>query len=212
MTSMTIEKRFVLDVDEEIRVTLRELLGDEQIVLASGSPRRREILRLAGVHCRIDPPEVDETVPESVDPREFAVGLAKAKLSATPSKSQLTVAADTIVVLGNVVLGKPNDEADARRMLHLLSGQWHYVLTALAVRDRDEKILVDADKTYVKFRQLSEAAIGAYVNSREPLDKAGAYGIQGMGELLVEDLNGSLHNVIGFPIEMFVRMMRELRS
>lgn len=212
MTDMTIEKRFVLDVDEEIRAALQELLGDEQIVLASGSPRRREILRLAGVNCRIDPPEVDETVPEFADPLEFAIRLAKAKLDATSITDQLTVAADTIVVLGNVILGKPVDEADARRMLHTLSGQRHYVLTALAVRDRNERVIADADKTYVKFRQLSEAAISAYVDSREPMDKAGAYGIQGMGELLVEDLEGSLHNVIGFPIEMFVRMMRELRT
>ncbi len=212
MTTMTTEKRFVLDVDEQIRVALRELLGDEQIVLASGSPRRREILRLAGVNCRIDPPEVDETVPAFADPLEFAIGLAKAKLDATSISGQLTVAADTIVVLGNVILGKPVDEADARRMLHTLSGQRHYVLTALAVRDNNERVIAAADKTYVKFRQLNEAAISAYVDSKEPMDKAGAYGIQGMGELLVENLEGSLHNVIGFPIEMFVRMMRELRS
>ena len=212
MTTMTIEKRFVLDVDGEIRAALRELLGDEQIVLASGSPRRREILRLAGVSCRIEPPEVDETVPPMVDPREFAIRLATAKLPATPVTGQLTVAADTIVVLGNVILGKPVDEADARRMLHTLSGQRHYVLTALAVRDRNERVIADADKTYVIFHPLNEAAISSYVESKEPMDKAGAYGIQGMGELLVEDLEGSLHNVIGFPIEMFVRMMRELRS
>ncbi len=181
-------------------------------MLASGSPRRREILRLAGVKCRIEPPEVDETVPELVNPFEFAIRLAKAKLDATPVTGQLTVAADTIVVLGNVILGKPVDEADARRMLHTLSGQRHYVLTALAIRDCNERVIADADKTYVKFHQLSEAAISEYVDSKEPMDKAGAYGIQGMGELLVEDLEGSLHNVIGFPIEMFVRMMRELRS
>lgn len=212
MTNMAIEKRFVLDVDDSIREELGRLLGGEQIVLASGSPRRREILRLAGVDCRVVPPDVDETVPADAVPIEFAIRLAKEKLAATNGTDQLTVAADTIVVLGNVILGKPVDAADAMRMLRTLSGETHYVITALAVRDRDGRVIAQADKTYVRFRELDEAGIRSYVESREPMDKAGAYGIQGMGELLVESLDGSLHNVIGFPIEMFVRMMRELRS
>lgn len=212
MSTMTIEKRFVLDVAEEIRATLRELLGDEQMVLASGSPRRREILRLAGVNCRIEVPDVDEAVSPGVDPREFAIDLARKKLDSIAGGGQLTVSADTIVVLGNVILGKPVDQADARQMLRTLSGHRHYVLTALAIRDCGGRVIADADKTYVTFRPLTDVAIGSYVDSGEPMDKAGSYGIQGMGELLVESLDGSLHNVIGFPIELFVRMMLELRA
>ncbi len=212
MTTMGIEKRFVLDVDDAIREELRRLLGEEQIVLASGSPRRREILRLAGVDCIVDPPDVDESVPEGAEPIEFAIRLAKEKLAATNGTGQLTVAADTIVVLGSIILGKPTDAADAVRMLRTLSGKTHFVITALAVRDKDGRVIAQADKTFVRFRNLDEDAIRSYVESKEPMDKAGAYGIQGMGELLVDGLEGSLHNVIGFPIEMFVRMMRELRS
>ena len=212
MNCMTISKRFVLDVDTETRSALRDLIGAEQIVLASGSPRRREILRLAGVNCSVVVPEVDESVTDGVEPQKFAIDLAKLKLDTIVDRKHLTVAADTIVVLGNAILGKPVDKADAYRMLRTLSGQRHYVITALAIRDRNGRVITSADKTYVQFRPLTDAGISSYIDSGEPMDKAGAYGIQGMGELLVEDLEGSLHNVIGFPIEMFVRMMRELRA
>ena len=212
MNTMTISKRFVLDVDPEIRASLRELIGEGQVVLASGSPRRREILRLAGVSCSVVIPDVDESVIDGVEPRQFAIDLAKRKLDSVAHDGELAIAADTIVVLDNVILGKPTDKADAYRMLRMLSGERHYVITALAVRDRDGRIVADAGKTYVKFRKLTDAGISSYIDSGEPMDKAGAYGIQGMGELLVENLEGSLHNVIGFPIELFVRMMRELRA
>ncbi|MGB5106242.1 MAG: Maf family protein [Candidatus Zixiibacteriota bacterium] len=212
MNDMTISKRFVLDVDVETRSTLRQLIGDERVVLASGSPRRREILRLAGINCDVAIPEVDETVTDGVEPRKFAIDLAKVKLESIDKQNDLTIAADTIVVLGDVILGKPVDKADAFRMLKTLSGERHYVITALAIRDRIGRVAADADRTYVRFRRLTDAGINSYIDSGEPMDKAGAYGIQGMGELLVESLEGSLHNVIGFPIEMFVRMMRELRA
>lgn len=212
MNTMTISKRFVLEVDPGIRASLRDLIGEGQVVLASGSPRRREILRLAGVSCSVVIPDVDESVIDGVEPRQFAIDLAKCKLDSVAHSGELAIAADTIVVLDNVILGKPTDKADAYRMLRMLSGERHYVITALAVRDRDGRIVADADKTYVKFRNLTDAGISSYIDSGEPMDKAGAYGIQGMGELLVENLEGSLHNVIGFPIELFVRMMRELRA
>ncbi len=212
MTTMMTSKRFVLDVSNDIKTAIHSLLGNEQIVLASGSPRRREILRLAGVSCRFQIPEVDETAPQGVDPFTFAVDLAKHKLTSLPAQDALTIAADTIVVLNSEILGKPTDRSDAFRMLRKLSGRRHYVVTALAIRDRNGKTIADGDRTYVNFREFGDEAINTYVDSGEPLDKAGAYGIQGMGELLVESLDGSLHNVIGFPIELFVRMLRELRS
>jgi septum formation protein len=212
MTVMELPKRFSLDVDQGIRDSLAQILGREEIVLASGSPRRREILQRAGVACRVLVPDVDESVPPDAEPREFAISLALKKLESLPATGALTVAADTIVVLDNQILGKPVDVADARRILRILSGQRHFVLTALAIRDRTGRIVGDADETFVTFHPLADREIEAYVASGEPMDKAGAYGIQGMGELLVAGLEGSLHNVIGFPIELFVHMLMELRS
>jgi septum formation protein len=209
---MVSSKRFVLDVNDNIKAALKSLLGNEEIVLASGSPRRREILSLAGVACRIVIPEVDESVPAGVDAFSFAVELAKRKLNSLPVQNALMVAADTLVVLENDILGKPKDKADAGCMLRKLSGHRHYVVTALAIRDHSGRVCADGDRTFVRFQNLSDAAIHDYVDSGEPMDKAGAYGIQGMGEILVESLEGSLHNVIGFPIELFVRMLREIRS
>jgi septum formation protein len=130
-----------------------------------------------------------------------------------PGASGITVAADTIVVLDNGILGKPVDKADAKRMLRLLSGRRHFVITSLALRDNvSGRTICDCERSYVTFHPQSDEAIASYVDSGEPMDKAGAYGIQGMGELLVEKLEGSLHNVIGFPIGLFVRMIRELQQ
>ncbi len=212
MTTMTANKRFELSVDAREREELRTLLGNERITLASGSPRRREILRVAGVEFDVVVPEVDEDVPDGAEPRRYALDLALRKLEAIPANGTLTVAADTIVVLDNHILGKPVDRADAIGILNHLAGHRHYVLTALAVRDKNGRTLVDGEVSWVKFFSLDESAIAAYVDSGEPMDKAGAYGIQGMGELLVEELTGSLLNVIGFPLSLFVRMVRGLRS
>ncbi len=211
MTCMTEAKRFVLNVDSAIRAELARLLDGEIVTLASGSPRRREILRLAGLRCRTVVPEIDETFPDGIEPRRIALDLARQKLDMVAPDGTLTVAADTIVVLDEHVLGKPEHREDAIRMLKQLSGRRHYVLTALAVRDRDGRILVDGDTSFVTFHAPNNEAIASYVDTGEPMDKAGAYGIQGMGELLVERLEGSLLNVIGFPIELFLRMVKELR-
>ena len=213
MTVAIEPRRFVLTVDEQTKSTLKALLGDTPVTLASGSPRRREILALAGVTCRVIVPDVDEDIPVGVSPEQFALDIATHKLAHVPGTSGITIAADTIVVLDNRILGKPVDEADARRMLRLLSGRRHYVITSLALRDNiGGRVIRDCEIGYVTFHPLSDEAIASYVDSGEPMDKAGAYGIQGMGELLVEKLEGSLHNVIGFPIELFVRMIRELQQ
>lgn len=212
MNCMVEEKRFILSIDAQTKNELAALLGSEKITLGSGSPRRREILSLAGVRFDVQIPEVDENVPENAEPRRFALDLAVRKLAAIPQNGSLTVAADTIVVLDQHILGKPNDRDDAMRILRKLSGQRHYVLTALAVRDRDGRIQVDGETSFVKFHALSDDAIARYVDSGEPMDKAGAYGIQGMGELLVAELTGSLLNVIGFPIGLFVRLVKDLRK
>jgi septum formation protein len=205
-------RRFVLTVDEQIKSELKALLGNTPVTLASGSPRRKEILALAGVVCNVIVPDVDEDIPVGASPEQFARDIATHKLAHVPGMDGITVAADTIVVLEDRILGKPLDKADARRMLHLLSGRRHYVITSLALRDNiSGRTICDSERSYVTFYTLSDEAIASYVHSGEPMDKAGAYGIQGMGELLVEKLEGSLHNVIGFPIELFVRMVRELK-
>jgi len=212
MTVAIEPRRFVLTVDEQTKSALKALLGNTPVTLASGSPRRREILALAGLTCKVIVPDVDEDISVGVSPKQFALDIATHKLAHVPGTSGITVAADTIVVLDNRILGKPVDKADARRMLRLLSGRQHYVITSLALRDVGGRAICDCEKSYVTFHPLSDEAIASYVDSGEPMDKAGAYGIQGMGELLVEKLEGSLHNVIGFPIELFVRMIRELQQ
>lgn len=213
MTVAIESRRFVLTVDEQIRSELKALLGNTPVTLASGSPRRREILALAGITCTVIVPDVDEDIPVGASFEQFALDIAIHKLSHVPGASGITVAADTIVVLDNRILGKPVDKADARRSLRLLSGRRHCVITSLALRDNaGGRTVCDFEKSYVTFHPLSDEEIASYVDSGEPLDKAGAYGIQGMGELLVEKLEGSLHNVIGFPIELFARMIVELQQ
>ncbi len=213
MTVTTEPRRFVLTVDGQVRSELKALLGDTPVILASGSPRRKEILSLAGIDCRVIVPNVDEDIPLVGSPRKHALSIALHKLAHVPGAMGITVAADTIVVLDEKILGKPVDKADARRILRTLSGKKHYVVTALAIRDNASgRVVTNFAMSYVTFRPLSDDAIASYVDSGEPMDKAGAYGIQGMGELLVEELEGSLHNVIGFPIELFMRMIRELRQ
>ncbi len=211
MTVTAEQRRFELTVDDNIVRDLKQLLNNIPVTLASGSPRRREILRLAGIDCRVIIPDVNEDIPTGVTPEQYALDIAQHKLAHVPGENGITVAADTIVVLDNKILGKPVDVADARRILRTLSGRKHYVVTALAIRDnKSGRVTGDYDKSYVTFYPLADEAISFYVTSGEPMDKAGAYGIQGMGELLVERLEGSLHNVIGFPIELFVRMVREI--
>ena len=213
MTVATREKRFVLTVGERIRQELQTLIGQTPVTLASGSPRRREILTLAGIQAEVLVPDINEDVVPNLAPQDFARYIATCKLESIPSRHGITVSADTIVVLEDQILGKPVDKPDARRMLKLLSNRRHIVITALAIRDEiSGQMIVDSDKSYVTFCRLRDEDIDDYIESGEPMDKAGAYGIQGMGELLVDRLEGSLHNVIGFPIELFVRMMRELRA
>jgi septum formation protein len=135
MTVAIEPRRFVLTVDEQTKSTLKALLGDTPVTLASGSPRRREILALAGLACSVIVPDVNEEIPVGVSPEQFALDIATHKLAHVPGTSGITVAADTIVVLDEKILGKPVDKADARRMLRTLSGRRHYVITSLALRD-----------------------------------------------------------------------------
>ena len=173
------------------------------IVLASGSPRRQELLRRIGVtEFDIVVPEADESCPAGLGARETVAHIARAKAEAAralTAADDLVITADTMVFRGDERLGKPRDGDDALRMLRELSGGRHTVCTGVTVRqgDRLECFTVSTD---VYFRAVSDAELRGYVASGEPMDKAGAYGIQGLGSLLVERIDGDFFNVMGLPL------------
>ncbi len=176
-------------------------------VLASASPRRQALLRLFGQEFHIHPPEIEEPLPLTHSrPAQLAKHLARAKAEtvAPHYPDALIISADTIVILGKQILGKPNDEEDAFRMLRLLSGRTHTVITALCLLVRQAgntvQMTLDAPRTRVTFRPLSDEWIRWYVRTGEPMDKAGAYGIQEYGALLVGKVQGCYFNVVGLPL------------
>ena len=181
------------------------------MILASQSPRRIELMREAGFDTRVIPANIDETALPDEGPFDLVERLARAKAAAVAKEhakeGEPVVAADTIVALDGELLGKPADEADARRMLHALSGKTHQVATGVCiVRDGSAESFVDI--TDVTFYELSHDEIDAYVATGEPMDKAGAYGIQGQhGRMLFEKLDGDSYNVVGLPIAKVVRAL-----
>ncbi len=184
-----------------------------ELVLASGSPRRRELLTRRGMPFSIRPTDVDETPRAGESPREMVERLALAKARAAARPGEVALGADTVVALGEQVLGKPRDEAEARRMLQKLSGRTHEVWTGVAVFDRRagvERVHRRAVRTAVTFRVLSESEIADYVASDEPSDKAGAYAIQGGAAAFVEQLEGDYDNVVGLPLTAVEEMLAEL--
>ncbi len=185
-----------------------------RLVLASGSPRRRELLARVGLELVVRPADVDETPHPGEDPRELVLRLAEAKARAaagSAAEDELILAADTLVVTGGQVLGKPRDEPDARRMLAELSGRAHEVLTGVAVYDVAETLCITVvESTRVHFAEMSEEEIAWYAAGGEPLDKAGAYAIQGAGGLFVDRIEGSYSNVVGLPLPLTWRLLRHL--
>jgi len=172
------------------------------LVLASRSPRRSEILRQAGIPFTVRPVEVDETPRDGESPRAYVERLALAKAMAVQAGPEETVlAADTTVTIDGAVLAKPADAADAGRMLALLSGRRHEVLTGICLRHGDS-LIRDCASTAVWFRTLSAEEIAAYVASGEPEDKAGAYAIQGLASKFVERIEGCYFNVMGLPVSL----------
>ena len=168
------------------------------LILASGSPRRRELLAALGHPFAVVVPEVDETPLPGERPRAFAERMAEEKAAAAEGDG-IVVAADTIVVLEDRILGKPVDAADARKMLRALSGGAHKVVTGVCVKNRNHATVFSVG-TEVVFRTLEEAEIEAYVATGEPMDKAGAYAVQGGAAHMVRAINGSYTNVVGLPI------------
>jgi septum formation protein len=180
-----------------------------RLVLASQSPRRRELLAQLGLALEVRPSDADETVHPGEPPRAYVLRVAREKARAVPG--ELVLAADTAVVLGDEVLGKPADDADAARMLRALSGTEHEVLTAVVVMRRDGSPPLELDAlvaTRVRFARLSEAEIGWYVATGEPRDKAGAYAIQGAGGAFVLSVDGSVSNVVGLPLAETAALLR----
>lgn len=182
------------------------------IILASASPRRCQLLQQIGLEFKVIPAEVDENITAS-SPQELVKILAsqKAQRVANSNPEALVIAADTIVVIDGEVLGKPKDEIQARLMLHMLSGRQHQVMTGLAVHsvDRDYRKTI-VETTQVEFRSLTIDEIEAYIRTGEPFDKAGAYGIQERGALLVAGIEGCYFNVVGLPLNQLGLLLREL--
>lgn len=179
-----------------------------RVVLASSSPRRRELLNLIGIAHEVRPANIDETKRPRESPRNHAERLAREKASAVVARDPdaVTIGADTIVVIDRKVLGKPVDSREAARMLGMLSGRSHTVITAVAVA-RGDQLESAVEEVRVKFRRLSDDEIEAYIATGEPMDKAGAYGIQGFGATIVESVEGDYFAVMGLPLVRLVRLL-----
>jgi septum formation protein len=182
-----------------------------RIVLASSSPRRRELLTLIGIGHTVAPADIDETPFDDEPPRAHAERLARAKAAVIAERDPdaVVVAADTIVVVDGDILGKPRDDAMAAGMLRRLSGRAHVVLTAVAVA-RGTRTASGVEAVEVSFRALSDEEIDRYIATREPMDKAGAYGIQGFGATIVDRIDGDYFAVMGLALGRMVRLMADV--
>jgi septum formation protein len=185
-----------------------------RLILASASPRRRELLRNAGFDFEIRPSQVVEEIQPGELPEEFARRAAREKamqIAASSPRGSLVLGADTIVVMDGETLGKPSDLDDAARMLRLLSGRTHHVHTGIClVRAPDEIVALEHETTLVTFRELDEDEISHYVECSEPLDKAGAYAIQGLASKFVTRISGCYSNVVGLPVALLYEILKPL--
>ena len=191
-----------------------------RIILASSSPRRLQLLKSIGLEFDVVASQLEEVIDENLTPEALVRNLAKQKATdvfqslSKHSNNILVIGADTMVVLDGRFLGKPVDDADAKLMLTKLSGRTHLVFTGVHIlskkADNSTQYLETVEQTHVTFRKLQEKEIEAYIATREPMDKAGAYALQGIGSALVAGVNGCCTNVIGLPIPRVVSMLREL--
>lgn len=182
-----------------------------ELILASQSPRRRELLGLIAAGFSVCPADIDETMNGALPMEACVADLSarKARAVAAEHAGAAVVGSDTVVVLDGVPLGKPADAADAKRMLSALSGRTHEVVTGVALALPDGRVLQDATVTRVRFAPLAEAEIDWYIASQEPMDKAGAYGIQGLGARFIEGIEGDYYSVMGLPVRRLYEMLRE---
>ncbi len=181
------------------------------LILASASPRRQEILRNAAIPFETCPAEVDECRREGESARDYVLRLAEAKARAAARPGKTVLGADTVVVVEGRILGKPADRDEAKSMLRLLSGRAHDVLTGVCLLDSGA-CRTFVERTVVRFKELGDQEVQAYVDSGEPLDKAGAYGIQGAASKFVERIEGCYFNVVGLPIARVHAILQSLTS
>ena len=180
------------------------------LILASQSPRRKELMGLFHVPFTVRAADIDETMDETLPPYDEVARVSRLKAEATPrSAGDVVVAADTIVVCDGKVLGKPKDEADAAAMLRLLSGRDHQVMTGMTVL-RGDSAVTCTEVTDIHFRPLSDREIENYVRTGEPMDKAGAYAIQGGAALFCEKMDGDYYNVVGLPVCRLGQILRRM--
>ena len=185
----------------------------DKLILASQSPRRSEILSSVGWPFEAIPADIDESRFESEDALSYVLRLAqtKAETVATRRPSGLVLGADTVVVVDEEILGQPRDDDDARRMLSLLSGKWHEVVTGIALVRQGETLQTSVahQTTRVRFAELTSEEVEWYVSTGEPKGKAGAYAIQGQGALFIEEIQGDYYNVVGLPVRLVYELVRK---
>jgi nucleoside triphosphate pyrophosphatase len=185
----------------------------EKLLLASKSPRRAEILRAVNWPFESVPADIDETQKPHEDAPTYVLRLAREKAAAVANARSegLVLGADTVVVIDGTILGKPRDDDDAVRMLRMLRGRWHEVLTGVAlIRAGTDRYVTGQQSTRVRFSELTDEEIDWYVASGEPLDKAGAYAVQGMAGLLIEEVQGEYFNIVGLPIRLVYELARKI--
>ncbi len=181
-----------------------------RLILASQSPRRLELLQRAGYTPEVRVSGVPERHIQGETPRDYVLRLSRMKAEAVARQGgEVILGADTVVVLGEAILEKPADAADARRMLEMLSGRNHRVITGICVV-HDAGMVNDAEETAVHFAELSDEEIAGYVDSGEPMDKAGAYAIQGLASKFINRIEGDYPNVVGLPVSLVYRYLREI--
>ena len=185
-------------------------MNEKTLILASASPRRRELMAMTGLPFTVDAPDVDESCARA--PREAVMELSRRKAAAAAALHPgcVVLAADTLVSVDDVALGKPRDEADAFRMLRALSGRWHQVYTGVTVVDTDGTMHCEAEGTDVHFEEMTDGDIRRYIATGEPMDKAGAYGIQERACLFAESFEGDFFNIIGLPVEKLYSPLKTL--
>jgi septum formation protein len=183
-----------------------------KVILASKSPRRTDLLAMLGVAHSAVPSRVDESPLPGEKPEEQVLRLARAKAEAVAAKSSgdaLVIGSDTLVVIGGKTLGQPRDASEAKKMLAMLSGKTHVVLTGICLVRPGHKTAVGLSESRVTFHKMSKQEIAWYVATKEPLDKAGSYAAQGVGAIFLKSIEGSFHNVVGFPVDLFARLIEE---
>jgi septum formation protein len=182
-----------------------------KIILASKSPRRAQLLNQVGLSFKIVPSHIDESKYLSSSPIQTArkIAVAKTKSVAQKYRSGIIIGADTIVVINRKIIGKPKDKQDARNLLSTLSGKTHRVITGIAVLDaQTNRVKQGHSITAVTFRKLTQKEIDEYIDTGDPFDKAGSYGIQGKGALFVERISGDYFNVVGLPLVLLFRLLK----